>query len=266
MKTILVINDNSPEAEHAARFALNIAWQMQASVLLANTINVKQTAEKVPAGGQAETQRPGRNAAADDMSGGPGPEVGHLDISTMDEAQIAQVINSRDILMVIKGEPHEMPGIARKPDMNSLLNKIRCPVLLVPEHWQIKKVDRVVYIADLRFCRYHVIKFLAAMAQACDAGLSVAHLSAKGIPDMEEHYANSVFKKEVYDRLDYKQVFFNNIREKDLKKAVDVIINGMHNDILAMVNHRFHFEEILGRYLTDILPGNITVPVLIFPY
>jgi len=83
---------------------------------------------------------------------------------------------------------------------------------------------------------------------------------------MEENWANKVFKTEVYDRLDYKQVYFNNIREKDLKKALDVIIKGMHNDILAFVNHRFHFEALIGRYLTDILPAHITVPLLIFPY
>jgi len=45
-----------------------------------------------------------------------------------------------------------------------------------------------------------------------------------------------------------------------------VMINGMHNDVLVMVNHRFHFEEIIGRYITEELPENITIPLLIFPY
>ena len=37
MKTILVINNATPEASHAARFALVIAQKLQANLLLANT-------------------------------------------------------------------------------------------------------------------------------------------------------------------------------------------------------------------------------------
>ena len=111
-----------------------------------------------------------------------------------------------------------------------------------------------------------IVSYLTALAKPYGATLSIAHLSAKGIPDMEENYARAVFKEQVADHLNYNNLHFNNIKEKDLKKALDVIINGLHNDILALVNHRFHFEEILGRYITAVLPENITVPLLIFPY
>ncbi len=40
MKTLLIINDNSPEAKHAAEFALVIAQKMQANIMLVNTVAV----------------------------------------------------------------------------------------------------------------------------------------------------------------------------------------------------------------------------------
>jgi hypothetical protein len=266
MKTILVINDNSNAAKHAIHFAALIAQKIQASVLLAKTVLIKEDAAAVLAGDNCQTFEPARHAGFINSPVELMQETASLDISEMDERQLAQMINKLDITMVVKGELAIIPAVAGKPDLNSLLNKIRCPVLLVPENWPIKQIDRLVYIADLRFCRSQIVNFLAQLAEAYDATLSIAHLSAKGIPDMEENFANGVFQKEVYDRLNYKQVHFNNIREKDLKTAVDIIINDMHNDVLALVNHRFHFEEIMGRYLTDALPANLNVPIMIFPY
>ena len=38
---------------------------------------------------------------------------------------------------------------------------------------------------------------------------------------------------------------------KDLKTAVDVMINGLDNDLLVLLNHRFYFEEIITNKLPD---------------
>lgn len=271
MKTILVINDDSHQAEHAAKFALKIAHMMRTAIVLANTVPVKKITERIPAGLDDgyiidKEDKIAKQLVINDYDlKGFQPPISEVDISALNAADLAQMIRKNDILMVIKGMP-DNSAVAGKLNMHAVLNNVQCPLLLVPETWKIKKIERLVYIADLRFCRTLMVKYLASIAKICNAALSVAHLSAKGIPDMEEKYANSVFKEQVVDKLEYKNLYFNNIKEKDLKKALDVIIHGLHNDILAFVNHRFHFTEILGRYLTDVLPENITVPLLIFPY
>lgn len=83
---------------------------------------------------------------------------------------------------------------------------------------------------------------------------------------MAEKYALEVFGEAVGPKVNYNHLFFNNVKEKDVIKAVDVMINVMCNDVLVVVNHRFHFEEILGRYIPGTLPPHVTVPLLIFPY
>ena len=51
MKTLLIINDNSAEARHAAEFALAMAQKTQADILLMNTsVKAKKIQEKIPAG------------------------------------------------------------------------------------------------------------------------------------------------------------------------------------------------------------------------
>lgn len=268
MKTILVINDRSPAAEHALKLALNIAEKMKSNILLANTRYVGSSfAQPSLAGPGLEFSEDDTNDTLKEIKQTlPGPEIIETDISSMDENQLAQMIHKNEIDLLVKGMPEKSPKNNSGPNIHHLLNKVLCPLMLVPECWQLKNIERLVHIEDLRFCRTRMVSYLAAMAEAFGGSLSVAHLSANGIPDMEAQYAERVFRKEIYDRLTFKNIFFNNIKEKDIKKAIDIIINDMHNDVLAFVNRRFHFEEIMGRYLTDVLPPHITVPLLIFPY
>ncbi len=194
------------------------------------------------------------------------PGIEDVDISKMNEHEVIELVNRNNIWMMVKGMADAVPVASKKSlNIHTVLNRVLCPLLLIPAQWQIKDIERLAYMADLRYCRVQVVRFLAMLARPWHAALSIAHRSANGLPDMAEKYALTVFSEEVSQNVNYDNLFFNNIREKDLSKVVDVMINTMHNDILVMVNHRFHFEEIVGRYITDTLPPQITVPLLIFP-
>jgi hypothetical protein len=280
MRTILIINDNSAEAKHAAEFALALAQKIRADILLMNTsAKTKKVSEKVSAGDLVKAYpEGGRNELmvsemlyhlnsinARQTTYKPGIE--EFDIAGANENELIEFINRNHIWMMVKGMANELnASTAKNLNIHNVLNRVLCPLLLVPEQWQLKDIDRLVYIADLRYCRIQIVRYLAEIAKPWRAALSIAHMSAKGLPDMAEKYALTVFSEEVSQNVNYDALFFNNIKEKNLAKVVDVLINGMHNDILVMVNHRFHFEEIVGRYITDTLPLHITIPLLIFPY
>ena len=277
MRTILIINDNSSEAKHAADFAFVIAQNVQANIMLMNTSEVtRKIIEKVPAGNISKTDIEvqfisGLLHHLKSLSSGQTsfkPEIQELDISNKTESEVIELINRNHIWMMVKGMPDIMPASSAKRSINihNVLNRVLCPLLLVPEQWQLKDIERLVYVADLRYCRIQIVRHVAELAKPWRAALSIAHMSAKGLPDMAEKYALTVFSEEVSQKVNYDELFFNNIKERNLAKVVYVLINGMHNDILVMVNHRFHFEEIVGRYITDTLPLHITVPLIVFPY
>jgi len=260
MKAILVINDQSNAARHAFLLATMIAEKRQSKIVLANTYQKRGIFAVAESAGHFITK-------SEDLAGEvKTKDIQELDISGMNESEVAQMTGLLRVDMIVKGMAERSTVSAGRLNVHYILNKVVCPLLVVPENWPLKQLERIVYIEDLRYCRRSAVNCLAGIAEWFGASLSVAHLSADGIPDMEEQYANSVFKKEVYDRLAYPNVFFNNIKEKDVRKALDVLVNGLHNDLLALVNHRFHFREILGRYLTEVLPAYVTVPLLIFPY
>jgi len=277
MKTILIINDNSAEAKHAAEFVLAIAQKVQANILLGNIfINEFAPVKKVPAGVISENEieelltpdLPQHLRILNSTQSLFKPEIEEVDISNMNETEVAGLINKNNIWMMVKGVPPVLSERHAQNNLNvqTILNKVLCPLLLIPANWELKDLERLVYIADLRYCRIQIVRYLAEIARSWNADLSIAHLSAKGLPDMAEKYALSVFNDEVFRNVNYDRLLFNNIRERDLTTAVDVIINGMRNDLLVLVNHRFHFEEILGPYIPDNLPDFITIPLLIFPF
>lgn len=275
MKTILVINDHSAEAGHARAFAELMAEKNHANILIANTCNIKSKVfEKVlTKNGTSYTDNtllfnnvPAHLSVPHIDDEAFKPEITEIDISNANETELAALVNKDQIWIMVKGMGHDTSASTFKINVNYLLNKVLCPLMLVPANWQIKNIERIVYIADLRYCRLHIVRYLVDMAKAIKAHLSIAHLSAKGLPHMDEKYAFDVFNIAICKNVNYDQLYFNNIRERNLSTAVDVLENGMHNDLLVLVNHRYHFAEIIGTDIKDKLPVNLTVPVLVFPY
>jgi len=273
MRTILVLDDNTREAKFAMRFAFAMAERMEAKILIAHTIPAGEIAKEVTSGGAIDNNQIEINKAheflprfnADQEFDG---QIDDIDISKMDESGVAAIINSNKVWMMIKAIGDEITPPHQACDLNVqvILNKVLCPLLLIPEKWTLKKVERLVYLADLRYCRIQIVKYLAELAQHWQADLSIVHISAKGLPDIAESYGRSIFENEICANIDYDKLFFNNIKGGDIPRAVDVIIHAMHNDMLALIHHRFHFQELLGAYINESLPPNITVPLLVFPY
>ncbi|HTD97950.1 MAG TPA: hypothetical protein VK668_01635 [Mucilaginibacter sp.] len=143
--------------------------------------------------------------------------------------------------------------------------KSGCPILFIPEKVTYKAFEKIVYATDLRFCRHEVVTFLTQLAKPLNASILIANISALGLPYMEDNYARSVFENEVLNPIHYENIYFSNIRERDIPKALDVLINGMNNDLLVLVNNKYHFKELLGHDTPYNVPENIHIPLLIFP-
>jgi hypothetical protein len=275
MKTILVINNSPCASNGAALLALSIARQTGAKLLLANIKPVNKTlpvnnyefASTNTAGvfltGPMDSL-PEELSGIDDQDSCFKPLIQVLDEATYTVADLIALINKHHVWMVVS--TIQDYDAADKLNLQAVLNKIQCPLMLVPESFDQKKFERIVYPADLRYCRIEVLRYLVALARPYQASLLIAHLSASGLPHLQDKYAEMIFKESIYPLAGYPQLDYQNIRERDMNKAVDVLVNGMHTDLLVLENHRFHFEEIFGMYIPDRLPSHLMLPILIFPY
>ena len=272
MKTILIIDDGSASATNATHLAFNIAKHIGANLVLARIYPVKQPsfskalqlAGHVAADGYRLGPLRGQPANLSLKEGEHMPLIEELEVSSDTEAQLIAYINKNCVWMVIKGLPESAP-FNRDVKVQAVLNRISCPVMLVPLKFD-GGFERLVYTADLRYCRLNVLKHLASLAQAFQADLLLAHISAKGLPHLEQNYALTLFSDEISKKIGYERLFFSNTKERDMSRAVDVMIHNMHADLLAVVHHRFHCEQLRTEGSDISVPVQVGIPVLVFPY
>lgn len=278
MKNILIFNDNSAETQHAIELASFIAKKTNVSIYVWNTFEDQQEVLDLEIialdSNETPTKRPGG-----------GRPHGHANLASINRAQTSLKPNLVFIENVSFHSDHVLSlvqkfnigllvkGIARYGGDSSLIErsiltcstKSGCPILLIPRTFTRKNVEKMVYATDLRFCRQDIVRFLSKLAVAINASVLIANIAAKGLPHMESKYACNIFEDVIVHRSNRDHIYFSNIRERDISKAFDILINDMKNDILVLVNHKYHFNELLGREIPYILPDFIQIPVLIFP-
>lgn len=273
MRTIILFNDNSPEAANAAIFAVGLAENVKADILvldLCKTQGVENKAKALVTAGGASTET-GHAGFADSLidntpSGDFKPVINKIDASAYNEKDISELVIRKNIWMMVKGiETHVTHKLLSAIDVQAIVNHVACPLLLVPDSYHKGKFKNITYALDMRYCRTAVLRFLAELARDCDANLVIEHFSAKGLPHLHEGYARELFSGEIANKIKYDKVYFNNIKERNLNAAVDVMVNDLRADLLALVNHRFHFEELFGRSVKNVLPEHVPIPVIIFP-
>jgi len=274
MRTILVFNDNSSEAANASEFAVNIAQKVKADILI---LNLLKQGEKVPV--QISTKHENTLVENATNTGLPGylyslsknngfkPVISDIDASEFTVENICELVIRKDIWLMVKGleSVHVTHSALIQINVQSILNRVACPLLLIPGKYQQRHFENIAYAVDMRYFRKHIMRFLAELARVYHAHLIVEHLSAKGLPHLDDKYALSLFDDAVKAKIKYDKIYFNNIKERNLNAAMDVIVNTLHADLLAFANHRFHFEEVFGQNINDTLPEQIPVPAIIFP-
>jgi hypothetical protein len=274
MRTILVFNDNSAEAANAAEFGMALAQKVAANILLLNLLKLDQN---VPA--QLITQHKntlvtnatdtGLTEHLCNMSKGGDfkPAIWDIDASEFTMEEICELVINKNIWLMVKGleTSHVTQTALQHIDVQSVLNRVACPLLLIPGKYKQRHFENIAYAVDMRYFRPHIVRFLAELARVYHASLIVEHLSAKGLPHLDDKYALTLFDDAVKTKIKYDKIYFNNIKERNLDAAMDVMVNALHADLLAFANHRFHFEEIFGQNIDDNLPEQIPVPAIIFP-
>ncbi len=255
---ILFFNDDSPEAVNAGEFALAIANKVRADLLILNLCKKRSKLEAI----SVRTEKPDLRVT----NGTSKAKILHVDASEFTEKDICELVIAKKIWLMVKGiEKKVTHEILTSIDVQAVLNHVACPLLLVPDSYRGRTFENITYAVDMRYCRAAVLKFLSDLALVYDANLMVEHFSAKGLPHLSDIFARDLFEQEIMKKIKHEKVYFNNFKERNLDIAVDVMINDLHADLLALVNHRYHFSELFGSNIKNVLPDHIAVPVIIFP-
>lgn len=274
MKPILVINDHSPQAEHAARMALLMAQHLHVDLMLANCHACEEELlERTVAGGihKDTGYHHHQNELRDELyrlnysSAGSKSQIGSVNLPGAGEATLVGFAVDNQVGMIVRGVVPGTGPIQNHFSSGSLLKKINCPLLLVPQLWPLKRFERIYYMTDLRNCRLEVVNYLVWLAAPWSAEVSIALLCGDGLEEMEEHYARRLFEQQLRLHVSYPQLSFTSLRGYDVRLAVGVFTQIMNADMLVLAKNSFHFQEVMNECAKDELPVNLPVPLLVFP-
>ena len=277
MKNILIFNDFSPEAEHATELALLLAGKTNTNLYIWNTFDKLENPVArelaVAHANEEETEITADNTSwilklesKLNWQRGLLPVVKFIEGVEYAPGHVLSIVNKYDVGLLIRGITGDSEDCLHiEAEALSCSTKSGCPIMLIPENVEYKSFEKIVYATDLRFCRREIVVFLTQMAKPLNASVLIANISAKGLPYMEDNYARTVFTDTLLTRTNQEHIYFSNIRERDIPRALDVLVNGMNSDLLVLVNNKFHFNELLGHDLPYLVPPNIHIPLLIFP-
>ncbi|WP_295768569.1 universal stress protein [uncultured Mucilaginibacter sp.] len=267
MKNILLLNDFTPEAEHAISYATMLATALKARVLVWNVSHqatktaVKRELVYVLKNGQQQVVRPTEQEALNNLADH--PLINVLDDKDTINRTVHEIACNNNIQLVIKG----VRSIEDKIEQHALkvVTKSCCPLLLVPKQAPLNLFKQIAYLADLRYCRNNINSYLKEVAHEVNANLSIAHISVASIPEPEVNYAMELYKKAIGPNPNNISLSFNQIKERNVRKAADVLIHVMKNDLLVMTYNKYHFSMLTSKGPLLNAAHDLNVPLMVFP-
>lgn len=274
MRNILLFIDDLANAESLAKKALKIARQCRANLQLCNAVKTSvQTKSLVHHDDdEMEVEEQGldltdlalRLKSAADPEGSFRPAISCVEMFNFHPSTVREMVVRRNVWMVIMRE-QKLDQLKNTDSSNfaiKMINNINCPVLLIPDKFELSALNRIGYVTDLRYCDLGVIKFLKVL----NAQLYVTHISAPGLPDMEERYAQDILAGDISVKANYQKMFLRNIKNKNVKGAIDYVVDTVELKMLAMVNKKHQTIERLYDNYAEKAHLYHNIPALIFPY
>jgi len=274
MKNILVLIDLSPRSAKIAQLALKLARQINANLLLCDVLNAPlnkvilfEDNEYWPF---EDEYYPNAEALVNQLKQNQdNSPIGRTfidcaSISDFNTNKIKDLVVEKEICMMIVGVQHLTDLKASNADnyARQIIDHANCPVLVIPEHTRVKEIDRIAYLTDLRYCEIQVVNFLKAF----NAYIFVTHISASGIPDMEDGYAQSLLSDAFAAQVGYNKLFLRNIKGENRKNDLETVVSTADIKVIALVNKK---HQMLDRFIQT-EPGKKrdyhNLPLLVIPY
>ena len=272
MKNILVLIDLSPRSEQVARQAIKIAQTVQANVLLCDVLNAPLNKAILFDENEYFEDEYYTNAQdlADSLIARQShiqPEWGTIDcmrISDLDAEKIRSITIEKNIWMIVTGVQYLTELSPNAPDnyMRQIIDDAICPVLVIPDGANVTFLDRIAYLTDLRYCDAKVVSYLTTF----NGPVFVTHISANGIPDMADSYAQELLSDGIAIQVNYNKLFLRNIKGKNRKTDLENVVHTTDIKAITIVNKK---HQMLDQFIqTDTGKQRMyhQLPLLIIPY
>ncbi len=277
MKTILVPTDFSVNAENALHFAIILAKQQKATLILLHVYQMPIAVSPVPfnllilekeEAKENATTKLRTLSAQIDHAGGISYEYLLEEGETVEAiSNIVKVKNVDLIVMGTKGASG-LAGVIFGSIATSVIEKVTCPVMSIPERTSlIKPIKKITYATDYNTNDNLIIGKIIEIAEPINAQVTIIHISGSEISPNEESKLRSSFMKKVNDVISYNNISFQMLHGQDVEEQLEKYIADESTDILILAtHHRSFFDRLFEKSITKDLALKATIPLVAFHY
>jgi nucleotide-binding universal stress UspA family protein len=144
----------------------------------------------------------------------------------------------------------------------NVITKVKCPILVIPEHASYKPIKEIVFPTDFNiFFKNRVLTTLSEAIQHTTASLSILYISKK-VQDLTTlQKKNRTFLDEHLEDKPHNYFF---ITDENIETAIDTFVKSHQVDMIAMVAKNLnYFQRILFKPTVEKLSYYTTIPFLV---
>lgn len=281
MKKIAVLTDFSENADHATRYAIELASHIKADLLLYNCFVVPTAmpmADQVgwPVNEYEELQKDSGNEMRE-LSARVRSIIGNLPEGAFkplvhrhkQEGQthlnLDELARDEEIIMYVAGSHN--PGlttILTGNHMHQLIDQAKMPLLIVPAHAKFEPLKKIVFATDLNADDFVVARALGMLAAPFNGSITLAHVCDDS---SYERSKNELFIFELKQALPDAELRFQEVHRKDLQDGLTWLAKHSPFELLVMVHRDEGFwNRVFSPSETKKVATNLKQPLLVFPY
>jgi len=277
MKTVLVLTDFSINADYVAHYALALAQNIKANLLLCNIY-------QSPEGEEVSDRKLWHMRVCEENSiNDLGELVARLksqldkgdilndfrpDISQCSEEglvgeKLKELAARYEIVMAVisKHTANNITNIFGRNHAWDIIENACFPVLVIPYQVRFKAFKLIAFATAMGEADINVLESLSILAEHSNAEIMLAHVADENSDGKNEE--NKI--KRFFDQITYPRKSYCNIKGKVIERLKWLAAH-IDVDLLVLVHHkRGYFEKLLGRSITQKMANSPNKPLLIFP-
>lgn len=140
--------------------------------------------------------------------------------------------NCRKVNMVVTTGDEESDVCLSNPA--AMFKSLDCPVLKLSSNRPAATPKRIAYVTDLRYFDRALFSPFMELYRPFGPEIMVVHITASGLPDIENCFAESLFTEEIAPKLAYKKVSMINLLGHDTVNDMQNVTEVMKPDMIVL--------------------------------
>lgn len=277
MKTILVPTDFSKNADNALKFAIGLAKEEKAKILLLNAWEITYPATEIPITEEiisqqllsAETNSKKRLDSMILKMKESDIKCDRISIQGHVVEAVLFVIEKYRVNLVVMGTKGAtgLKEIFIGSNTARVIQKVNCPLIAVPHGAVFNGLKKITFATNYKTEDIRALKKVVKIARLFKADITLLHVADEYYTKGEAEILLKIFADKVAKKLQFSQLTYKLIYGKNIEKKLDDYVKQKHADLFVMSTlHPNLFDRLFGGTLIKTMAYHTKMPLMVFQH